>query len=145
MESLDGCALRNSSALEDAKCEAGARSFFREAAAVTRFWRSSVEFSGGVESTKNRKEQTNLSEAAWILEGAVAGLRKLYPERFDADGNKLSECETITGDIVTKYGEEECAPVIEAYKASVGTTCEGTEACNAAISCRLGNDPAAEE
>lgn len=74
MEALDGCGLRASSALEDAKCEAAARSFFRRNLATTRFWTASVELSGGAESTKNKLEQTNLAEAAWILEGTIAGL-----------------------------------------------------------------------
>lgn len=69
----------------------------------------------------------------------------MFPDRFDADGNKMVECETLSGDIVKKYGEEACAPVIEEWKATVGTVCEGTEACNAAISCRAGNDAAGAE
>lgn len=93
MEGLDGCALRASSSIEDVKCEAGARAFFRGAAATTKFWSASVEFSGGFTDTKNKLEQTNFSESAWVLEGAIAGLKKLYPDRFDVNGNLVQSCQ----------------------------------------------------
>jgi hypothetical protein len=56
MEALDGCLLRSSSALDNAKCEAAARAFTRKTNAIFRYWSTSVELSGGIESTKNRNE-----------------------------------------------------------------------------------------
>jgi len=56
MEGLDGCQLRSSSALDDGKCFAAVSTFAKESAAIFRYWATSVQLSGGVESTKNRLE-----------------------------------------------------------------------------------------
>jgi hypothetical protein len=45
--------------------------------------------SGGTESTKNREEQTNLQESNWTMLGVVEGLKELYPDRHDENGNLL--------------------------------------------------------
>lgn len=47
MEALDGCLLRSSSALDNAKCEAAARAFTRRSKAIFDYWATSVELSGG--------------------------------------------------------------------------------------------------
>lgn len=56
MEALDGCLLRKTSALDNAKCEAAAKAHTRKAKAIFDYWATSVELSGGSESTKNRNE-----------------------------------------------------------------------------------------
>lgn len=78
--------------MDDAKCESAARTFAREAAAIARYWGAAVELSGGANDTKNKEEQTNLAEALWVLEGAFIGLKDLYPERFDDEGNLQTKC-----------------------------------------------------
>lgn len=141
MEALDGCALRSSSALDDERCVAGARQFARQAASIFRFWATSVELSGGVTSTKNKLEQTNLKEATWILDGAYEGLLKLYPERFDKEGNLIASC-TDTATNKTVWGADKCKPIIEKYVTDKGTPtklCKGTEECNKNVQCFVGN------
>lgn len=56
MEALDGCNLRASSNLDDARCFEAVKTFVRDAVAIFRYWKTSVELSGGAESTKNRLE-----------------------------------------------------------------------------------------
>lgn len=109
MEAFDGCQLRSSSSFDDAKCEAAAISFARQATSIVRYWATRVELSGGTESTKNKEEQTNLAEAGWVLEGVHQGLVKLYPERFDSAGNLQQKCEK---DGATIWGAENCESVI---------------------------------
>lgn len=70
MEQLDGCSFRTASALDDAKCFSAIQAFGRKAAGIFKYWETRVELSGGTTSTKNRLEQTNMSEALWVLQGA---------------------------------------------------------------------------
>lgn len=89
MESLDGCTFRSSSALDDAKCFAAAQAFATKSRMVLKYWETGVYSSGGAESTKNKLEQTNFGEATWVMEGTIQGLKKMYPDRYDDDGNLL--------------------------------------------------------
>lgn len=96
-----------------------------------------VQTSGGAESTKNREEQTNLKEAGWTLEGAVAGLKEMFPDRYGEDGELLQSCAGSAG---TVYGDG-CTAIIEQYAVDNGVPnalCLG-EACKDTVSCFRGN------
>ena len=112
MEKLDGCLLRASSAVDDAKCFAAVKAFFKRTSMVHTYWKTRVETSGGAASTKNRLEQTNEAEAKWILEGSLQGLEKMYADRFDATGNEETSCAGTAG---TVYGDAACKTIIEAW------------------------------
>lgn len=91
MKALDGCSLREVT-IEDAKCYAGVSAFHQKSAAITKYWENKVWSTGGTEGTKNKEQQTNYTESLWVLEGAVKGLKELYPDRFNDDGSPALSC-----------------------------------------------------
>lgn len=141
VEGLDGCALRSSSAVDNEKCFAAAQAAHQQAVAIHRFWATSVELSGGEESTMNKVEQTNLKEATWTLTGTRNGLKNLYADRFNDDGTLVESCAGSAG---TVWGAEACESVIAEWVAANSTPvapCKG-DACDT-IQCYAGNDAAA--
>lgn len=105
-----------------------------------RYWTTRVWSSGGAESTKNREEQTNFSDASWVLDGVIAGLKDLYPDRYDENGNLGLVCKD---GLTTKYAGE-CEQIIADYAASFANTCQTDIECTTPenIACNEGNDPA---
>jgi len=85
--------------------------------------------SGGTESTKNREEQTNLQESNWTMLGVVEGLKELYPDRHDENGNLLQSCTDLTTTLV-EWGDA-CDSIISQWVLDNGTPtapCQG-DAC----------------
>lgn len=141
MTALDGCAQRASSTLNDEKCWAAIAQFHHKSKMVFNYWNTSTELSGGLTSTKNREEQTNRAEALWILEGTVEGLKALYGDRFDEDGNIVQSCQGSAG---TLYGADACTTTISDWVTANSTPtapCLG-DACQDNIFCYAGNDAA---
>lgn len=101
---------------EDVKCYAGVTEFERKSAAIARYWETKVWSTGGAESTKNKEEQTNYTEALWVLEGAVKGLTEMYPDRFNEDGTPALSCSLANGKAA--YGSEACTEVINTWVAA---------------------------
>jgi len=109
---------------------------------IESYWATKVWSTGGTESTKNKTEQTNFEESRWVMEGVNKGLKELYSDRYDDDGNLLASCTDPTS-LSVSYGDDACKTIIENYVAansSPTAPCQGEEACNAAISCFAGND-----
>lgn len=80
-----------------------------------------------------------MTEAAWVLEGAYQGLKKLYPDRFDEEGNPQSSCTGGNGETI--YGDANCEQVIADYVAANSTPvapCKGD--CSEKLQCYAGND-----
>lgn len=136
MESLDGCQLRSSSALDDARCFAAVENFNTKSRMVLKYWETGVWSSGGAADTKNKLEQTNFGEATWVMEGTINGLKKLYPDRYDDNGVLLKSCAGTAG---TVYGAD-CDAIIATYAAGLTEPCQGADACNAAVKCYPNND-----
>ena len=53
------------------------------------------------------------------MEGTINGLKKLYPDRHDDDGNALKSCAGSSG---TVYGDG-CDSIISAYAAGLTEPC----------------------
>lgn len=67
-------------------------------------------------------------------------MKKLYPDRFDADGNPQYKCYGTNGAAI--YGDDNCATIVSDYVAANSTPvapCKGTE-CTDTIRCFAGND-----
>lgn len=79
--------------------------------------------SGGTESTKNREEQTNLQESNWTMLGVVEGLKELYADRHDENGNLLQSCTDPTTTLV-EWGAA-CESIISQWATDNAPVCQG--------------------
>lgn len=104
MEALDGCSLKDSSALKASTCWAATLSFMKKVRDIELYWDRMVWSSGGEESTKNREEQTNLKEARWVTEGLHQGMAKLWPTEWDSETHSLRQ--SCDDDGTTKWGAD---------------------------------------
>ena len=91
--------MRETSSLNNAKCFAAIQAFHQKAVDINEYWATKVWSTGGAESTKNKEEQTNLEESLWVLAGTGKGMKNLYPERFDDNGNLLTKCANAGAEI----------------------------------------------
>lgn len=107
------------------------------------YWKTQVWSTGGPSGTKNRKEQTNEINSAWVMEGVKAGLTAMYKDRFDANGNLVESCDGPSGKV---YGTTACKSIITTWANSISNPapCLGKTACNVTetIKCFTNNDKA---
>lgn len=65
----------------------------RRAEMANTYWTNKVVATGGVESTTNRLDQSQLQNAEWVLLGTRQGMFELFPERFEeTTGVELERC-----------------------------------------------------
>lgn len=84
-----------------------------------------------------------MKEAGWTQKGVNKGLFKLFPDRFDEEGNPVVTCVSSGANPVTSYGDA-CTAVLDTYKTALGTPmplCKGAE-CDTTIECFTGNNSA---
>lgn len=116
MEDLNDCSLRETSSTRAANCYDIVMNMEQKARMLKTYWKNAVDFTGGLEGTKNRSERDSFQNAEWVLEGTREGLYKLFEDRFTEEGLELDTCFDKDG---VKYWGTACTDVITAYKAHI--------------------------